>query len=717
MSFPTADTEWQSGPRIARPLAAAGRWLARQAVEERERWVLWVPVFIGAGIAMYFGLAFEPPIWLGAAGLAGAVALRVAFCRWPLPAVLATCLALTFLGLAAAQLRTAFVSAPFLTREIDRPAIEGRVCEADLRPNGYRLYLDDVTIAGVASEATPQRIRVGVGKGFSPDRMGERIGLMAHSLGPISAPLAPGAFDFQRDIFFNRIGAVGFSIETPRLVLPQAPVGWLRSLPCRLSALRLTIAARIRAVLPGDTGAISVALITGDQGAISKPTLQLMRDSGLAHLLSISGLHIGLVAGILFVTLRRALCLVPTVALNYPIKKWGAIAAFAGTLFYVLLAGAPVPAVRSFIMTSMFLLAVIIDRTAISLPPVAWAAVIVLLVSPEELTGPSFQMSFAAVVALVAAYEATQAQRLRWRSETGRGGRAALYMGGLAVTSLIATLATGPYSIYHFNRIAFYGVAANMIAVPLTGLWIMPWLMLAVVLMPFGLEDVALVPMGWGVDAIIAIAAYVAGLPNAVSVVPAMPIAGLAIVTIGGLWLCLWQHRWRLAGVPVIIVGLATIMFTRAPDLLISEDGRFFAVVAPDGRLLRSTGSASKFVIDTWMRRSDTEVVETLATGGPDADGRLTCDSLGCIYRAFGRTVALVQQPMALLEDCGVADVVVSLEPVRVPCHPTTAIIDRFDLWRDGVHAIWIGDDGSIEIRSVREMRGERPWVVDPRAR
>jgi competence protein ComEC len=685
--------------------------LARQAAEERERWVLWVPVFIGAGIAVYFGLASEPPIWLGAAGLTGTVAMRLAFRHWPLPATLATCLALGFLGLAVAQLRVALVSAPFLPREIGRAAVEGRVCEADLRPNGYRLYLDDVTITDVSPEATPQRVRVTVGKRFSPDSVGERIAITAYDLGPISAPLAPGAFDFQRDIFFERIGAVGSTNAEPQVLSPQAADGWLRSLPCRLSALRLTIAERIRAVLPGDTGAISVALITGDQGAISKPTMQRMRDSGLAHLLSISGLHIGLVAGILFVTLRRALCLVPTVALNYPIKKWGAIAAFAGTLFYVLLAGAPVPAVRSFIMTSMFLLAVIIDRTAISLPPVAWAAVVVLLVSPEELTGPSFQMSFAAVVALVAAYEATQAQRLHWRSETGWSGRAAMYMGGLAVTSLIATLATGPYSIYHFNRIAFYGVAANMNAVPLTGLWIMPWLVLAVILMPFGLEDVALVPMGWGVDAIIAIAAYVAGLPNAVSVVPAMPVAGLAIVTIGGLW----QHRWRLAGVPVIIVGLATIMFTRAPDILVSEDGRFFAVVAPDGRLLRSTTSASKFVTDTWMRRSDTEVVDTLAIDGPDADGRLTCDSLGCIYRAFGRTIALVQQPMALLEDCDDSDVVVSLEPVRVPCHPTTAVIDRFDLWRNGVHAIWIGDDGSIEIRSVREMRGERPWVVDPR--
>lgn len=711
------DAEPPQRRRMAWRLAWVAPWLWRQATEERERWVLWMPVFIGIGVAVYFGLAFEPPLWLGVAGLAAAVALRLMVRRWPLPAAAATCLALAFLGLTAAQLRVAVVSAPFLSRDLNRAAIEGRVCEADLQPRGYRLYLDDVTIAGVTPEATPRRVRVGVGKGFSPDQLGQWVGVTASSLGPISAPVAPGSFDFQRDVFFKRIGAVGYSLEPPRSIAPRSAEGWLASLPCRLSALRLAIAERIRAVLPGDTGAIGVALITGDQGAISAATMQRMRDSGLAHLLSISGLHIGLVAVILFVTLRRALCLVPTIALNYPIKKWGAVVAFVGTLFYVLLAGAPVPAVRSFIMTGMFLLAVMLDRTAISLPPVAWAAVAVLLVTPEELAGPSFQMSFAAVVALVAAYEATQAQRLRWRAEAGWVGRAGLYMGGLLCTSLIATLATGPYSIYHFNRIAYYGVFANMVAVPLTGVWIMPWAVLAIILMPFGLERFALVPMGWGIDGILAIAGYVAALPNAVSVVPAMPIAGLAIITIGGLWLCFWQRRWRLAGLPVMAAGLATILLTRPPDLLISEDGRFFAVVAPDGRLLLSKKRANKFVTDNWLRRSDTEVAEPLTIDGNDAGGRLACDSLGCIYQAFGRTVALVQQPMALLEDCSTSDVVVSLEPVRVPCKPTTAVIDRFDLWRNGVHAIWIGEDGRIEIRSVRELRGDRPWVVDPQAR
>jgi competence protein ComEC len=699
-------------PRASRwSLRTAFGWVARSAAEERERWILWVPVFIAVGIAVYFGLGSEPPAWVGAAGLAAAILARIVLNRWPVPAMAAACLALAFLGFAAAQVRVATVSAPTVAREIGRAIVQGRACQISLLPKGYRVYLDRLAIDGMPPEETPRRIRLRVAGDSAAEHVGDRVGLTA-TIGPISAPVAPGAFDFQRNVYFERIGAVGFAFGAPQPVAPQDQAGFWDSLPCRLSALRLDISERIRAVLPGDTGAIAVALITGDQGAISKPALQSMRDSGLAHLLSISGLHIGLVAAILFVTLRRLLCLVPRVALHHPIKKWGAAAALVGTLFYMLLAGAPVPTVRAYVMTSMFLVAVMLDRTAISMPPVAWAAVVVLLASPEELTGPSFQMSFAAVVALIAAYEATQTARLRWRAESGWSRRAGLYLAGLVITSLIATLATGPYSIYHFNRLASYGVVANMIAVPLTGLWIMPWAVLATVLMPFGAEHLALTPMGWGIDGIIAIAELTARQPGAVVVLPTLPIAGLSVITLGGLWLCLWLRPWRLAGLAVIILGAASIALTKAPDVLVADDGRLFAIADPEGRLLLSSDT-DEFVADTWLRRSGMNASGALPADGYGAGGRLACDALGCIYAAHGRTIAVVRRPIALSEDCQVADVVVSLEPVRTPCHART-VIDRFDLWRNGAYAIWVGDGGTISIRSVRDMRGERPWVIGP---
>jgi competence protein ComEC len=236
------------------------------------------------------------------------------------------------------------------------------------------------------------------------------------------------------------------------------------------------------------------------------------------------------------------------------------------------------------------------------------------------------------------------------------------------------------------------------------------------ILMPFGAEHLALTPMGWGIDGIIAISDATSERAGAAVVVPTLPIVGLSLMTLGGLWLCLWQRPWRLAGLAVIGLGAATPAFTRSPDILVADDGGLFAVADPAGRLLLSS-RADEFVADTWLRRSGMNEVGALPADGYGAEGRLACDSFGCIYAVHGRTIAVVRQPAALFEDCQVADVVVSLEPVRVPCRATTAVIDRFDLWRNGAYAIWVGDDGAIGIRSVREMRGDRPWVVEPQPR
>ena len=262
-----------------------------------------------------------------------------------------------------------------------------------------------------------------------------------------------------------------------------------------LAELRQSITDRILTQLPGETGAVAAALMTGYQTAVPEPVMAAMRDSGLAHLLSISGLHIGLVAGLLFVGLRRALALIPPLALAHPIKKWAAGAALIGAFGYLLLSGAPVPTQRAFLMTGLMLVAVLLDRRAISMRSVAWAACAILLITPEALVGASLQMSFAAVVALVAAYEGTRDYRMRQRIGSGPLRRAGLYVAGIALTSVVATLATAPYSVFHFNRLALYGVVANVLAVPLTGLWVMPWAVAAFLLMPFGLEGLVANPL------------------------------------------------------------------------------------------------------------------------------------------------------------------------------------------------------------------------------
>lgn len=700
-------SERQAG--FARRLA---EWLSACVADDRDRWALWIPVAGGAGVAVYFALQWEPAGWSGGAAAAGAAALAVVLRRRPLAVVMAGLLLAGALGFTAAQLRSAWVAAPVLDRELDFAEVSGRVAEVIAVPDGRRLLLDSLAIEGLPAEATPARIRVKVARGAETLEPGDRVLLLA-GLAPPSPPLAPGAFDFQRHAYFERIGGYGYSYGPPREISRAGGGELAVDLQLRIARLRHAITERILTVLPGETGAVAAALMTGSQAAIPEDVMVAMRDSGLAHLLSISGLHVGLLAGIVFIGLRCALALVPAIALRYPIKKWAAVAALGATLFYMLLAGAPVPTQRAFLMTGLMLFAVVVDRNPFNMRMVAWAAAAILLFSPEALVGPSFQMSFAAVAALIAAYEASRTWRNRRPAETGWPLRGLRYAGGLAFTSLIAGAATAPYAIFHFGRMANFGVLANMVAVPLTGLWIMPWAVAAFLLMPLGLERLALVPMGWGVDGVIRIAEVVAAWPGAAALLPTMPLWGLAAVTLGGLWLCFWQRSWRLLGIAPALAGLASVALLTPPDVLVSGDGRLLGVRGADGGLLLSSLRVERFTAEGWLRRTADDAAERWPEEGTSPDGSLACDGLGCIYRTEGHVVALALASAALEEDCQIADVVVSLAPVRRRCPSADTVIDRFDLWRNGAHALWLAP-GKVEVLSVGETRGNRPWVIAP---
>ena len=689
-------------------LAAA---VARAFAAERDRWALWLPALAGAGIAVYFALPAEPPLWLGPAGAVVALGLAwTARGRPALPLALIAAGALA-VGFAAAEMRSARVAAPVLAKPIGPIVVEGRVVRAETRPRGARLLLDELRIARLAASQTPARVRVRVMVGADGIGPGDRVALLAR-LSPPPGPAAPGAFDFARRAWFQGLGAVGFSYGKPKSVAH----GEGGSFGTALARLRAGATQRVRAALAGDTGAMAAALMTGERGAISEATLVAMRNSGLAHLLAISGLHMGLVAGIVFFFVRLAFAAFPVVALRHPIKKWAAGAALAGALFYLAVSGATVPTQRAFVMVAIVLLAVLLDRAAISMRLVAWAAAVVLLLAPESLTGPSFQMSFAAVIALIASYEVASGPLAAWRAAGGWERRAAVYLAGIVLSSAVATAATAPFAAYHFNRLALYGLAANLAAVPLTALWIMPWAMVAFLLMPLGLEGLALAPMGWGVDGVIAVARHVAAWPGAVVLVKAMPTAALALIAAGGLWLCLWRGRWRAGGLAGIALGLALAIAARPPDLLVDGSGRLVALRQPDGALALNNGNIAKFDASIWLRRNaQWQAAPWPAGTGPAATGQgLRCDPLGCIWHARGRTVALDWRPEALAEDCAGSNLVISREPApwRL-CRDRERVIDRWSVWKDGAHAVWLSGDG-IRIESVRGVAGERPWVPKP---
>lgn len=698
---------------MARPnlLQALGSSLAA----EREQWSLWLPVGLLGGIALYFALPWEPPSWLGlaAAGVLAGCALLLRARSGLATAILVP--AVIAAGFALAQWESWRVAGPVLAQEVGPRPVSGRVLEVEPREDDVRIVLASPVIARLAPEETPRRVRITVRThgGIDP-RPGQWVTILAILRGP-PGPAWPGGFDFGRDAWFDGIGGVGFAVgplQAMEDAPPEAPGMW-QGLLDAVERLRLAATARIAAALPGETGGVAAALLTGERGGVPDATLAAIRDAGLAHLLAISGLHLGMVAAITFFVVRLLLAAVEPLALRHPIKSWAAVAALVVSLGYLLISGMTVPTQRAFLMTFVVLLAVIVGRQAISLRLVALAATLILVWTPHVATGASFQLSFAAVLGLVAVWELLRNRVPGWRAAQGLPGRAGLYLAGIALTTLIANAATAPFVMAHFGRIATWGPLANLVAVPLFAVWVMPWGLLALLLMPFGLEAVALVPMGWGIDGILAVARWTAALPHAHISLPhasfwAVPAAGLGL-----LWLCLWKTRWRLLGLIGLVAAGILLAVARPPDLLVNGDADLVAVRLPDGSLAFSNLRRDAFTREAWRRMAgDVAEVGWPASGEADPSGTLRCDSLGCLYRppdAEGRTVAIVRDPGALAEDCASAAMVVALVPVPDPCPAPLGVIDRFDYWRAGGHAVTFTGAGVL-IETVAGERGLRPW-------
>ena len=697
-------------------------WLLNALMAERERWALWLPVFLGCGIGLYFSLSFEPPLWWSGAGFAffAGVALAVRHTS-SARAMAALAVGFVFLGLTLAGVRTWWVAAPVIQSESGPVSVEGQVIRVEARPKGLRVTLGSLNIQRLSPAATPRQVRVTLTPNQPDFAPGDWLRLRAN-LSPPPAPAGPGTFDFQRQSYFRKLGGVGFSFGKAE-VTGRAPTRGIGSLPFALERLRLRLAERVRNTLDGATGAVAAALMTGDRGAIPEQVLDNMRASGLAHLLAISGLHVGLITGIVFFSVRATLAMIRPLALKYPIKKWAALVSIGAAGGYALLAGATVPTQRAFLMIFLVLLAVLLDRRALSIRTVAWAAMVILVVAPESLLGASFQLSFAAVVALIAVYEA-----LRTKGFLQNRGGGGWYLGvgryvlGVAITTLVAGLATALFAAFHFNRVADFSLAANLVAVPLTALWIMPWAAAAYALTPFGLESFALLPMGWGVDGVLWVADTVAHWPGAVSHVKAFPLWGLALVSLGGLWLAIWRQRWRVLGVPLALAGMVAFAFTGSPDVLVDRTGKLAAVKTADGGYVVSTLRAKRFDSGVWLRRAGlTEAAGRWPLSGQKGAGvheGLRCDTLGCILLIPPRpgrartTVAFAFSPEAQAEDCTGVDVLVALKRVSdaLGC-AANIFIPLNKLKSDGAHALYFTKAG-IRVETVRAARGDRPWVV-----
>lgn len=672
---------------------------------QRGHLFAWMPVFLGIGIAAYFAAPREPGLAIYAAVAGGAVLCAVAIWRGPArTAPIAVAVLMVCLGLMLAGLRAHAVGAPVLGWRYYGP-IEGRIVMIDRSVSDrMRITLDQVVLENVAPSRTPAQVRISLhgDQGYITPAAGMRVILTGH-LSPPNGPTEPGAFDFQRLAWFRELGAVGYT-QSPVLRLSADAAH-----PVELAVvrLRLWLSSEVQARIPGEAGGFAAALTTGDRSGISEDTNEALRISSLYHIVSISGLHMGMLSGFVFGFVRLLVAVLPISSARFPGHKIAAVAALAASAFYLVLAGRDVATERSFIMVAVMLTAVLLDRRAISLRSVAISALIVMALRPEVLTEAGFQMSYAATIALVAAFS--------WMRDAKTMARVPRWLHGVVATvvsSAVAGLASGPIAAVHFNRVADYGFFANLIVVPVVGVFVMPGAVVAAVLAPIGLADLGLWFMGPGLKWTLWVAHWIAGLQGAQSFVPTPPPSVLAALTLGGLVAVLWQGwQGRLAGVAVVALGFVLWFGATRPAALIASDGALVGVMTDAGRAL-SKPSGSGYAAENWLladgdARNQAQAHERAGFSGVQGALRFQIGDTRFAY-VSGRGAADRVVPA-----CENADIVIAHLQVEEAPPGGCQLLDHATLRDSGAIAVHL-TQGEARLSSARDAAGTRLWNHAP---
>lgn len=571
-------------------------WLAQE-----DALFLWLPVFLISGIFFYFSLPYplEPLPFL----IILALAFIISF--YPESVTRAFCLAVVAfcIGALLASFQLASLSGKTLETETVA-SFTATVEEVQDREGGLRLLLKVRTFQpDVAQDIVPELVRVTVRSLDEDLRPGDVVWLRAKLYPPPEA-VSPYGYQFARWAYFRGIGAVGFAYGSPRLN-PETGGGFKTA----LNRMRNGIASRIDRVIEGDAAALTIALSTGQRDRLPQTLQDNLRATGLAHILAISGLHMALVAGGVFWVVRYCLALFPTLTLRYPIKKWAAICALLAALFYLGLSGGAISTQRAFIMVCIAFFAILLDRPAISMRNLAVAALIVAAIDPSSVIEPGFQMSFAATASLIAVYgnlpsrwRHLNAERIEFarRNIFAKVGTGILIMLGFTLlTSIVGGVSTMPFGAYHFERVATYGLVGNLAVMPLFSFVVMPLVVLALALMPFGLEALPLTLLDYALIPLFEIAAYIAQWPGAIMEVGRQSAIVTGLISFGALWMMIVRGRARYLG----ILGLAALPFSAEPShqVYIAPDGRSVIAKMADGSYARAVSRGSDYAYENWL--------------------------------------------------------------------------------------------------------------------
>ncbi|WP_457796254.1 ComEC/Rec2 family competence protein [Methylocystis sp. S23] len=705
-------------PRLRRLSASLRDAYARET--ELRRPFLWRAVAAGGGVVLYFAAEREPPLPLCFGALALAALLAFATRRNARAHALFLALAFVAAGFAAGAWRAARVAAPIVPR-IAIAELTGFVEEIDLRPAGARFILRVASAEGLPGGAMPARVRLTT-RGEPGFAAGDFIALKARLTPPARAAL-PGGYDFARDAYFARLGGVGNALGRVETMPPPDPPPLSLRFFAAVDRVRNALASRVYKTIGGDAGAIAAAMVTGKRDYLSESARDLIRRAGIFHIVTISGMQMTLVAGIFFVGFRRLLATSETLALNYPIRKWAAALAIVGAVLYDIGTGSRVGTERALVMTVIMLAAALFDRPSLSMRNLALAAFFVIAFEPEAILGASFQLSFAAVAALIAVYE--------WRGDYLSGSRAQASAPGLSsrmsewreelvermlhgpgaalAATLCATSATAAFMANDFHEISPYVLIGNPLTLAVIEFFAVPCALIGAALYPFGLDGFIWRYLEMGIHLVTWLAGLIAAAPGASLHVRAFAPWAILFLALAVLSMALWR-TWtlRATALPLALIGLMGATKGAGFDIAVPATGDAAALRLPSGELTLLGKKPSAFATEQWLR------ADADARAAADAKGGVSCDDAGCVGRAAdGRVVALVTSRAALFEDCARASILVT--PLRAPdgC-AAPIVIDRRKLAETGAVSLRLEKDGNVAWTTSRGVNEDRPWSPRP---